>query len=235
MMIGPIERKRYPEQIAARVQEKILKENLPNGYCLPTERQFAQELGVSRAVVREALRILDTSGFITIKKGPRGGVFVNHAQHKALSRSLDQMASCGIVTVDHLFDVRLQIEPFIGAEATRHATDGDLASLSALMADAARHCDDPAYLKQTNIEFHLLLGRISGNPVLSLVMQSITDILLKIAYHFLDPSFEKEIFKVHSDIAEMIGKGKPEEVRRMIKKDILLVKKNLKRCVEKGE
>lgn len=232
-MIGPIEKKRYPEQIAGLLQEKILRESLPNGFRLPTERQLAEELMVSRTVVREALRILDMSGFVNIKKGPKGGIFVDHIQHKPLSDSLGQMASCGRITVDHLFEVRLWLEPFIAAEATRHASNEELRAIEVLLEDAETNSEDVAYLKGKNIEFHLLLADISGNPVLSILMRSIADILLKLAYNFLNHSFEKELFQVHRDIFHMIKRRRADDVERMVREDILFVKQNLKECVEK--
>jgi GntR family transcriptional repressor for pyruvate dehydrogenase complex len=73
-MFEPLEKKRYSDQIANLIQKRILTQNLADGVKLPGERQLAEELGVSRSVVREALRMLDASGYVSIKKGPRGGI-----------------------------------------------------------------------------------------------------------------------------------------------------------------
>ena len=77
-MFQPLEKKRYSEQIAHLIRQRILSQNLENGAKLPAERQLAVELGVSRSVVREALCMLDVSGYVSVRKGPGGGIFVSH-------------------------------------------------------------------------------------------------------------------------------------------------------------
>jgi GntR family transcriptional regulator, transcriptional repressor for pyruvate dehydrogenase complex len=232
-MFEPIEKRRYFEQIAERIRERIVGENLSDGYRLPAEQELASELNVSRSVVREALRILDVMGYVSIRKGPQGGIFVSSQYHKPVSDSLMHLATNGQITVDHLFDVRLQIEPFIVEEATRHAKKADIERLSLLFEDALARIDEPAYVKQKNIEFHLLLAEVSGNPLLSIMMKSIIEILNEIAFSFLEPSFEKEVLLgIHTKILEAVVHRRVSTVRRLMKEDILLVKNNLRRSLE---
>lgn len=231
----PLDKKRYFEQVAQLIREKILRESLQEGFRLPSEVQIANELNVSRSVVREALRILDVMGYIHAKKGPQGGIFVSSHYHKPISDSFRSLAASGQVTVDHLFDVRLQIEPFIIEEATIHAKNDDINKIAILFENAALHMDDAAQLKRANIDFHLLLAEASGNPVLSILMKSLTDILMEIAYTFLDHDFEKRLFGIHKKIFHAIQHKKTREVSKLIKADILFVRKNLKNYVERGD
>ncbi len=231
-MFDPLEKKRYSEKITDLIQQRILTQNMKTGAKLPGERQLASELGVSRSVVREALRMLYAGGYVSIKKGPRGGIFVSQVYHKPVSDSLKSLTTSGHITTDHLFDVRLQIEPFIVEQAILHHREADIKRLSALFVDAAAHADDTAYLKQKNIEFHLLLAEASGNPVLSILMKSITEILIEIAYNFLDPALEKEFVRGHTRIFETIIERKVRLAKKLLKEDILLVKQNLKLSLE---
>jgi len=231
----PLDKKRFFEQIAQLIREKILRESLQEGFRLPSEVQIANELNVSRSVVREALRILDVMGYIHVKKGPQGGIFVSSLYHKPISDSFRSLAASGQITVDHLFDVRLQIEPFIIEEATVHAKDGDIKKIALLFENAALNMDDAAQLKRANIDFHLLLAEASGNPVLSILMKSLTDILMEIAYTFLDHAFEKQLFEIHRKIFHAIQNKKTREVSKLIRADILFVRKNLKNYVEMGK
>ena len=232
-MFKPLEKKRYFEQIAQMIREKIFRENLKEGFRLPTEQQLAKGLNVSRSVVREALRILDVMGYVDIKKGPQGGIFVSSLYHKPISDSLRNLANNGHITVNHLFDVRLLIETFIVAEAAQHAKKRDMKKLFALIEDASMHIDDAAYLKNKNIEFHLLLAEGSGNPILAILMRSLTEILKEIAYHFLNPSFEREIFQIHKEILKAIMQRKVNEAKKLIKEDIIFVKKSLEKSIDK--
>lgn len=234
-MFKPLEKKRYFEQIVQMIREKIFRENLKEGFRLPTEQQLAKELNVSRSVVREALRILDVMGYVDIKKGPQGGIFVSSLYHKPISDSLRNLTNNGHITVNHLFDVRLQIETFIAAEAAQHAKKREMKKIFALIEDASLHIDDAAYLKNRNIEFHILLAEASGNPVLAILMKSLTEILKEIAYHFLNPSFEREIFKIHKEILKAIMQRKVNEAKKLIKEDIIFVKKSLEKSIERRE
>jgi DNA-binding FadR family transcriptional regulator len=233
LVFRPIDKKRYFEQVADMIRVKIFQESLREGYRLPSEQQLATELNVSRSVVREALRILDVMGYVEIKKGPQGGIFVSSLYHKPLSDSFRNLAELGQITVDHLFDVRLHVEPMIVAEAVKYASDEDIKKLVDLMKDAGEHLDEVAYLKQKSIEFHFLLAEASGNPVLSILMKSLIEILLEVAYSFLDPVFEKQLYHVHSNLLEAIKNRKIEEATRLIHDDILFVKDNLKKYLKK--
>jgi len=230
-MFEPLEKKRYSERIAHLIQQRILTQNLENGAKLPTERQLAEELGVSRSVVREAMRVLDASGYVSIKKGPRGGIFVSQVYHKPISESLKNLTAHGQVTVDHLFDVRLQIEPSMAMEAARQATNADVKRLHDLMVEASHCLDDTAALKQKNILFHILLGDACGNPVTAMFMRSIAEILNEVAYKFLDLSCERVFFKTHLEILTLVSDRKAEEAMKLVREDILDVRRRLNKAL----
>ena len=227
-MFRPLEKKRYFEQIAEMIQNRILKDRLEIGTSLPSEKALALEFQVSRSVIREALRILEISGLVDIKKGPAGGIFVSHVYHKPIKHSLNNMITSGQVTIDHLFDVRLLIEPHIAMEAALHAKNKDVKKLRHLITDSSHHLDDPSRLKRNNLNFHLLLAKASGNPVLSILLESVFEILVELSLDFLDLSLERHFFEVHKEILLVIEQKKPEDARRLIEKDIQDVKDKLK-------
>lgn len=225
----PLEKKRYSEQVADLIQDKILGDNLEIGTSFPSEKDLAQEFQVSRSVIREALRILEVSGLITIKKGPTGGIFVADVYHKPITNSINNLITSGRVTIDHLFDVRLLIEPHIAMEAALHAKDEDIKRLRDLFEDFSRHLDDPLHLKKNNLKFHLLVAKASGNPVLSLLLESVFELLVKLTLDFLDLSLEKHFFQSHKEIFHVIEQKNPEETKRLIKEDILDTKEKIER------
>ena len=226
---------RYSDQIAHLIQRRILTRNLENGAKLPAERQLAEELGVSRSVVREALRMLDASGYVSVKKGPHGGIFVSQVYHKPISDSLKNLAAHGQITVDHLFDVRLKIEPFMAMEAARHSTKTDIKRLHDLMAEAGQCLDDATALKAKNILFHILLGEACGNPVTAMFMRSIADILNEVAYKFLDLSCERVFFNTHRKILKLVSDHKAREAMKLVREDILDVRRRLGKALQQGD
>ena len=227
-MFRPLKKKRFSDQIADLIQKKIIEDKLQIGTGLPSEISMAQEFQVSRSVVREALRILEISGLVTVKKGPAGGIFVSNGYHTPIKRSLNHLITAGEVTVDHLFEARLLIEPHIAREATLNATDEDLNKFQALFDDSKSHPDDPIRLKQNNLGFHLLLARASGNPVLAVMLESVFELLIERTMDFVDLAMESKFVKIHKAIFEVMIRRQPEETSRRIRKDIMDVMETLK-------
>lgn len=223
----PLEKKRYSEQIADLIQDKILRDHLETGTNLPSEKDLALEFQVSRSVIREALRILEVSGLVNIKKGPTGGIFVSDVYHKPITNSLNNLITLGDVTIDHLFDVRLLIEPHIAMEAALNAKNEHVKKLKEIIDDSSHHQDDPMHLKRNNLKFHLLVAKASGNPVLSLLLESVIELLVKTTLDFLDLSLERHFFRVHERITQVIAQGESEEAKRLIREDILDTKEKI--------
>ena len=224
---GPLKKMRYSDQIADVIQEQILTNHLKKGTSLPSEQELAQEFKVSRSVVREALRILEISGLVNIKKGPSGGIFVADSYHKPIRKSIRNMVVSGEVTIDHLFDIRLLIEPYIAREAALNATEDDLCKLSDLFEDSAAHLDDPVLLKRNNLNFHLLLAKAAGNPVFSILLETVFELLIESTLDFFDLGLEKQFFQVHEGIFQVIADKRPEEAERLMREDILDVKEKI--------
>ena len=228
-MFRPLKKKRFSDQIADLIQKKILEDSLEVGTNLPSEKEMADEFQVSRSVIREALRILEITGLVNIKKGPSGGIFVSNVYHAPIKRSLNNLITSGEVTVDHLYDARLLIEPHIAGQAALNASEADLEKFRTLFEDSAAHLDDPVHLKKNNLEFHLLLARASGNPVLAVMLESVFELLAERTLSFLDLELERKFFKIHKDIFEVIKQRQSEETSRLIRKDIMDVMETLKK------
>jgi GntR family transcriptional repressor for pyruvate dehydrogenase complex len=228
-MFKPLEKKRYSDQVAEHIQGRILKEHLEIGTGLPSEQELALEFQVSRSVIREALRILEVSGLVSIKKGPSGGIFVSNGYHKPLKKTIDNLVASGEFTLDHLFDVRLLIEPYIAGQAALHANDEDVKKLQDLIKDSSLHMDEPLYLKKNNLDFHLLLAKASGNPLLSILIKSVFEILIDLSLDFIDLPQEKRFYRYHKKIFEVISQKRPEEDKRIIEEDIKDIKHTLKK------
>ncbi len=231
-MFKPLEKRRYSEQIAHLIQEKIMNENIQKDNRLPTERELAQEFQVSRTVIREAMRELEVSGLVHIKKGPTGGIFITHAYHKPLRNSLQNLIASGRVTADHILEVRLLIEPYIVTQAALHANTEDIDELQVMLTEAAQHRDDAATLKSHNFKFHPRVAKASGNPVFSILIDSVMEILEEIAHDFLDLSIERSFLQAHQEIFRAIKEKDLAKIKRLVEEDIRNVNTELKTFFE---
>jgi len=223
-----VDRRRYSEQVIQMVVAEIMSDNLAVGDKLPGEKELTEQFSVSRTVVREALRVLEESGLVEIRKGPKGGAFVTRSFHKPVSSSLKNLVVHGHITIDHLFDVRALIEPYIAVQAALHAKPVDLEPLRNLIEESSAHQDDVSLLKSNNIRFHLLLGRAAGNPVLSIVMESVIELMQEFSRNFSDLPYGREYLRLHRRLLELIGERRAEEARKLISEDISKLKERLK-------
>ena len=226
-MFRPLRKQRFSDQIAELIQKKILEDNLEIGTNLPSEKDMAAEFEVSRSVIREALRILEMSGLVAIRKGPTGGIFVTNVYHEPIKRSLSNMITSGDITIEHLFEARMLIEPRIAREAALHASEDDLSKLRDLFKDSQAHLDDPVRLKQNNLRFHLLLARASGNPVLSIMLESVIELLVERILDFVDLALERHFLSIHQEIFQVIVDHKPDEAEKCIIADIQNVRQKI--------
>ena len=181
------------------------------------------KLGIASAVTREV-----DHAMVNIKKGPTGGIFVANGYHEPIKRSLNNLINSGDVTIEHLFQARLLIEPHIAKEAAQNATAADLKKLQTLFEDAERHLDNPIHLKQSNLNFHLLLAKASGNPVLSIMLESVFELLVEKTLDSVDLSLERHFLDVHKKIFQILVKKNPAKVEKLIRKDILDVREKIK-------
>ena len=178
-------------------------------------------------MIREAIRELEVAGLVRIKKGPKGGIFIDNAYHKPLSASLRKLITSGWINVDHILEVRMLIEPYIASQASLKAKKSDIEAMRSLLQNSSAHLDDVALLKKNNIEFHLLIAKASGNPVFSILMRSVMDILEEIARDFFVLSIERDFLQAHKEIFDLIVQRDPEKVRKAIEEDILDVNRRL--------
>lgn len=173
---------RFSEQIAARIEALILGSELKPGDKLPPERDLAESFGVSRSVVREALKLLSERGLVQSRMGQ--GSFVNDPGLSNVISSLSVAYHMRESTVDHLMEVRMHLELPIASMAAERATPGDLERLeSAMNAMDARidALDVPQTLKEfqrADADFHTALAAATHNPVFVILSNSIFDILL---------------------------------------------------------
>lgn len=152
------------------INNHIRSNRLTPGDPLPSESSFAESLGVSRPVVREAFRSLAALGVIDAANGRRARVAVMDPAVMALV--LDHAVHTNQVSVLQVLDVRRTIETRTVAMAALRRSDHETAEITALAAAMRRDQDDAPRVMEHDIAFHEAIARASGNPLFSLLMQA---------------------------------------------------------------
>ena len=177
--IEPLKVQSLKAACVSRLEDLILSGELRIGERLPSERDFALRLGVSRPVLHEALVDLGAKGLVQIV--PRRGVFVSDYRRSGSLALLSSLLAYQNGQLDpgfaqSLIDMRLIVETEAARLAGRHRTEDHLADFHALLADEDRvPCRDPQVLTRLDFSFHLLVAIASGNLVYPLIINSYVD------------------------------------------------------------
>lgn len=177
-MLEPINKTRLSEAAVEQIRDLIFHRELPPGSKLPSERQLAQTLEISRASVREALRVLEIMGLIDVKPG--SGAFVKDRTEDILLPLPAWLPSHKETLREH-FEVRQVIEPRAAAMAAERATPKMIQEMKETLDEFVElvEADDLAGLMLVDAEFHRQVAQATGNKTLSLLMDTITQFLLE--------------------------------------------------------
>jgi GntR family transcriptional repressor for pyruvate dehydrogenase complex len=167
---------RLYEQIVEQIEDSIRKGRLKPGDQLPPERELAQQFGVSRTAVREAVRALHEKQLVEAYSGK--GTFVTHGRSSAIRSSLGSLVKDGRARgTAYLLEVREILEPEIAALAATRIEEQGLATLRDAVAVMDRSYDDPEAFVEADLDFHLALAEAADNPVILSLLDSIVDLL----------------------------------------------------------
>lgn len=176
-----------------------------------------EEYRVGRGSLREALRILEVHGLISIKPGPRGGPTVDRVHTENFGRMASLYFQMDGVTFDDLLDARVTMEPTLAGQAARRREPDRAAELAGLTELASRGGAADDEYSACTADFHRAVAALSGNPVMVLFGQSITDIMRdRIAPPLFPKSRRADVLTMHCDIARVIADGDAAGAERLM-------------------
>ena len=180
----PIHTRRAFEEICARIREQLALGVLKPGDKLPPERDLAQQLGVSRNVLREALRSLEMAGVLRLLKGVKGGAFVQQGDTSRMNVVMRDMLSLGTISVRELSEARIHVLDMGVQLACVNAKQADFEALEGNIARTELATREGRLLDRVECarEFYKLLAVASGNKVIAMIMDSVTEIHMRFVY-----------------------------------------------------
>lgn len=216
------------EQIEALIREKTLA---PGDQLLP-ERQLAEQLGVSRAAVREALTALAARGLIEITPG--GGAYVREARIESL---IDPLATVMLKERDNVFDLleaRRILEVGVVRLAAERVQENDLAQIRAAAFDMRDCIREQQAADEADVAFHVLIAEATHNTVLSGLMTVLSG-LMREAYgpsrrRLLDDPARCETFvREHLELVEALRDHDPERAAALMEEHLQVATEELRR------
>jgi DNA-binding FadR family transcriptional regulator len=180
----PIHTRRAFEEICERIREQLALGVLKPGDKLPPERDLAQQLGVSRNVLREALRSLEMAGILRLRKGVKGGAFIREGDTGRMNEVMRDMLSLGTISVRELSEARINVIDLVVRLACVAARQRDFEALEANIerTDVATREGRLLDRVECSREFYRLLAESTGNKVIAMMVNSVTEIHMRFVY-----------------------------------------------------
>jgi GntR family transcriptional regulator, transcriptional repressor for pyruvate dehydrogenase complex len=224
------EHKSIPELIARQVRHSILSGIYQSGEKLPTERELVNQFQASRLAVREALKALQASGLIVIRRG--SGIYVNESSSTALVDSFSAMLRIRKASLQDLTEARMLFEPTITRFACQTRTEEDLARLEENIERASSLVKTGHRATKQNIEFHAILAEACHNPVITVTMETFFEVLTEITLEVSgDPEENlrrsKRSVKDHIRILNAVREREADKVYRMAVSHVEMVQRSL--------
>ena len=226
---SPVQAERISQLIEEQLKEAIIRHHYRAGDKLPSERELVDMFGASRSSIREAIRSLERSGFVVVKKGVQGGAFVLQKGDSTLMVNyLRDMMRLRQVSLDEILQARLIIEPEVAAAAAQRATPEYVELLEEITRDQLKGFDseNPVMQFDRNPRFHRIIAEMTGNQVFIIIMQILLEIhAFRMNQFKLDEKTIRKITHQHDGIIEALKKKDKELAFEEMRKHVLAVHK----------
>ena len=217
------------QQISDQIRELILSGILKPGNKLPSEKELSYQFNTGRMVVREALRTLEQSGLICIKRGSLGGAFIKDPDTTVLTRSISDLINIGNVTLRELIDARLGIEKVTLEFAVRRMNDETLGLLKKNIEDSEQKFLKGERATEEHIYFHILLAKSTKNLLFEMMVESIMNVTKSFLLSLRpDINYIKNVLTYHRQIYAALQEKNLLMAEQLMEKHILDINKEFK-------
>jgi GntR family transcriptional regulator, transcriptional repressor for pyruvate dehydrogenase complex len=219
-----IKPRRAFDEISNEIKQMIFSGVLKPGSRLPSENELANQFGVGRQTIREALRLLELSGFVIMRKGGAGGPVIVDTILNTLANSFLDIFRMGRITIDELTTARTEVEKIVLVHAFRNLEDSDIHALQDNVQKAHSKLKDGIQAFEENVQFHKLLAKASKNHVFVAVMESI----ITMVAHFrsllgADLALSERATFEHAQILDAIVKRQKKRGLELLEKHLLYI------------
>src|SRR5438477_912799 len=207
---SPIRPMRASSDVIAQSRQAIMSGQYRPGDRLPTEREMAQQFGVSRVTVRDALRALEANGLVRVKVGGQGGPYVAEPDIALLSASIGTHLHLRGTTFQELAEARQALETTAAQLAAERATEEDLVALETAIQGPIR--PPPGEAAASSLDFHTALVIAAHNQAL-LAMFRATRALSQDAFdtlHAQQPDMADAARQTHGQLYSAIAAREPD-------------------------
>ncbi len=191
--------------VAQRIVHDALADDLKPGDLLTPERTMLEKYQIGRGTLREALRLLEVQGVISLKPGPRGGPVLRIPDGSHLASTVVLLMQLQGAPYRTIVEVRSALEPMISSLAAQRISDESLDELHDTVERMHRFMDDQEGFFEANKRFHDIIARASGNALFAYLIDSLLGIMDGTALGVAYPNVHRAaIVAAHENIFEAL-------------------------------
>jgi DNA-binding FadR family transcriptional regulator len=214
----PLKRDKLYKQVADQIQNLIVADSLHPGDKLPGERELAEQMGVSRTVIREAIRVLSDRGLVSVKSGC--GTYVRELSHRDATASIELFLKLrqSPESFQHVYEVRRMIEVEAAGLAALRADKEDHTALETAIDGMAGSKGDPQKYAECDLAFHAAVAAATHNELFGILLGPISELLEEMVRISLDaPNAVDEGLAHHHNILKQIKTRDAEKARQAMR------------------
>lgn len=231
IVLEPIRPKKISEEIVEQIKALIAKGELKPGDRIPSERDLATMLGVSRPSVREAIMVLEAMGFVESRQG--GGTFVRALTETSITDPLARLVEQkDPELLRALVEVRMGLESWSAYLAAQRAADGEVAEMRRLYEVMETQARRGVWDAEVDADFHYAITAASHNSLQMHVLDSIhtlfhTTIQVALTEFYRQRSHVEKLLTQHREILEAIAAHDPERARQQMMIHLAMVEEKM--------
>lgn len=234
----PIRPKKLSEEIVDQIKELISRGDLGPGQRIPSERELATLLGVSRPSVREAIMVLEAMGFLEARQG--GGTYVRSLADATMADPLASMVERRDPRMLHaLTEVRIGLETWSAYLAAKRADQAQIDRLRELYNMMLEQAQTGGWDPEVDFQFHLTITAATHNTLQVHVLNTIqnlfqTTIMVALGEFYRKEGYIEILLRHHGGILEAIENRQPELARERMMEHLTMVEERLALFLQKG-
>ena len=217
-LFEPVATGRISKMIVDQVRELIRSGRLVAGDRLPSERELAEQFGVSRVTVRDGLRSLEAMGLLDVKVGANGGAFLRAPSSDDAGRGMSDMLLMAELSPEEIAEARLMLELNTVILAVRRAEPEDIQALRAICERSAELLVEGEYDVHLSWDFHERLARATHNAAIAMIHRSFRGPLSMARARAREPASvaHRRTVKEHTELVDALEARDAERARSVL-------------------
>ena len=191
-MFKKMKRDRVFQQVSGEIKRQIYNGSLKPGDRLPPEKDLAEHFSVSRQTIRESMRVLEMSGFISIHRGGGGGPVIENTVASRVSEGLAEAIHVGPTTLEDLINAWRDIEKIVLRQVIKFANEKDFEKFRNNISKAKSKLNANTPIFQEGRRFHEILSEASKNSIFKIVLNAVLVVYMEF-HSRLDPDYDAAV------------------------------------------